>query len=271
VNFPLASFVWRTAAPILGSLSAAYSRMRSFILLVFLLSSQLSRGEGLEWLGDFDSARDRAKQESKLLFVYFTGADWCPWCKKMRGEILDQPDFVDFARSKFVFVEVNFPRQTPIGHLQLQANVALAHRYHISGYPTVLLLNPEGTELHRLSYVSGGPTAFISQLVHVPTGPATMSRPPPPTTEPEPRRKPVTFTPIPPEVPTHYGALALKAISGSKTRRMVLINNASMMTGETAKVKVEDHDVVVCCKEIRDDSALITCDGKELELKLGKQ
>jgi hypothetical protein len=81
----------------------------------------------------------------------------------------------------------------------------------------------------------------------------------------------VTFVPIPPEVPNRYGALALKSISGTKERRMVLINNASMMTGETAKVKVEDHDVVVSCKEIRDNSVLITCDGKEMELKLGKQ
>jgi thioredoxin-related protein len=245
--------------------------MRTFILLVFLLLSQLSRGEGLEWLGDFDSARDRAKQESKLLFVYFTGSDWCPWCKKMRGEILDQPEFADFACSKFVFVEADYPRSKPIGHLQLQANVALGNRYHVSGYPTVLILNPEGTELRRLSYVSGGPSAFISQLVPTARGPVPNPQTPPPATEPAPRRRPVIFTPIPPEVPNHYGALALKAISGPKARRMVLINNASMLTGETAKVKVEDHDVVVCCKEIRDDSVLITCDGKEMELKLGKQ
>jgi hypothetical protein len=42
------------------------------------------------------------------------------------------------------------------------------------------------------------------------------------------------------------------------------------MTGETAKVSVEDRTVVVSCKEIRDDSVLITCDGKSMELKLGK-
>jgi hypothetical protein len=52
---------------------------------------------------------------------------------------------------------------------------------------------------------------------------------------------------------------------------MVLINYASMMTGETTKVSVEDRTVVVCCKEIRDDSVLITCDGAPMELKLGKQ
>jgi hypothetical protein len=78
----------------------------------------------------------------------------------------------------------------------------------------------------------------------------------------------VTFKPVPPTVPIHYGPLALKAISGTKERRMVLINNASMMAGETAKVRAQDQEVVVCCKEIREDSVLITCDGRPMELNL---
>jgi len=61
----------------------------------------------------------------------------------------------------------------------------------------------------------------------------------------------------------------LKGISGSKQRRLALINNATFVVGETAKVKVQDQLVEVCCKEIREDSVLVTADGKPLELKLG--
>jgi len=243
--------------------------MRSLILLILLTSSQLSRADGLEWLGDLEAAKDRAKQENKFILVYFSGSDWCPTCKKMKSEVFDQSDFADFARPRFVCVEADLPRYKPIGHLQLEANKALEKSFHVSSVPTVVVLTPDGHELHRLGYVPGGPAGFISQLG--PIAKAQIVPPPAPSREPEPRRRSVAFTPIPPEVPTHYGALALKAISGPKTRRMVLINNASMMTGESTKVKVEDHDVVVCCKEIRDNSVLITCDGKEMELKLGKQ
>ena len=42
------------------------------------------------------------------------------------------------------------------------------------------------------------------------------------------------------------------------------------MAGETAKIKVQDGKVEVCCKEIREDSVLITVDGKPMELKLGQ-
>jgi len=52
---------------------------------------------------------------------------------------------------------------------------------------------------------------------------------------------------------------------------MVLINNQTFLAGETANVKVQDRDVVVHCKEIRDDSVFITADGKEMELKLGSR
>jgi len=243
--------------------------MRQFTLVIILvLAIQFSRAENLEWSGDFEAARERAKQENKFVFLYFTGSVWCPWCKKLKAEILDQPEFADFANARFVPVEADFPRYKPIGHLQRQANLALQKRYHVSGYPTVVILNPEGNELHRLSYVSGGPKAFISQLGAIGKSSSKIIEAPP-TDKLEPRRKPVTFIPIPPAVSIHYGALALKAISGPPTRRIVLINNASLMTGETAKVKVEDHDVVVCCKEIHDNSVLITCDGAQMELKLG--
>jgi thioredoxin-related protein len=243
--------------------------MRRFILLIVLAWAQLSQAEGLEWLGDLETAKGRAKEENKFILLYFSGSDWCPACKKLKSEVLDQPEFADFARARFVFVEADLPRYRPIGHLQLQANKALEKSFHVSSVPTVVVLTPDGQELHRLGYVPGGPAGFISQLG--PIAKAQIVRPPPPASEPAPRRKPVTFTPIPPAVPNHYGPLALKSISGPKARRIVLINNASMMTGETAKVSVEDRTVIVCCKEIRDDSVLITCDGAQMELKLGKE
>jgi thioredoxin-related protein len=243
--------------------------MRSLILLILLAGSQLLRAEGVEWTGDLEAAKERAKQENKFILLCFSGSDWCPACKRLKSEVFDQAEFADFARPKFVLVEADLPRYKPIGHLQLQANKALEKTFHVSSVPTVVVLTPDGQEIHRLGYVPGGPAGFISQLG--PIAKAQIVPPPPPSREPEPRRKPVTFTPIPPAVPIHYGALALKSISGPKERRMVLINNASMMTGETAKVKVEDHDVVVSCKEIRDDSVRITCDGKEMELSLGKK
>jgi hypothetical protein len=90
-----------------------------------------------------------------------------------------------------------------------------------------------------------------------------------PTPDVEKPRTLATWSPPPAPIQIKYGPLALKSISGPKERRVVLINNATMMAGETANVRTEGREVVVCCQEIRDDSVKINCDGKPMELKLG--
>src|SRR5215470_11365865 len=128
--------------PFFGVISAVFSTMRRFILLIVLAFAQLSRGEGIEWLGDLEAAKERAKQENKFVMLCFTGSDWCPACKRLRSEVFDQPEFADFARPRFIMVEADFPRYRPIAHLQLQANKALEKSFHIGSVPTEIVLTP---------------------------------------------------------------------------------------------------------------------------------
>jgi len=223
-----------------------------------------------EWFTDAQAAQEKAKRENKFVLLDFTGSDWCGWCMKLKSEVFDQPEFGDFAQANLVLVEVDFPRQKQLDAAQKQANDQLARTFHIRGYPTIILLDPDGRPVAETGYMPGGPRAFDANLEKVlkrgDKGPETPSQ-----SQPEAPRKPATFAPIPRPAPIHYGPLTLKGISGTKNRRMVLINNASLMTGETAKVKVQDRDVVVCCKEIRDDSVVITADDMPMELKLGNK
>jgi thioredoxin-related protein len=246
--------------------------MGRFLTLLVLLGwgCQSLRSQNLEWLSDVQMAKDKAQQENKFVLLNFTGSDWCQACIRLRNEVFDKPEFAEYAQAKLVLVELDFPRNRPMAHLQKEANVRLARTYRIGGYPTLIVLNPAGVEWARVSYVPGGPAAFIAQLEREASISRILSPPTAPEREPPPR-KPVTWTPPPPPVPIQYGPLALKAISGSKDRRMVLINNASLMAGETNKVRTQDKEVVVVCKEIREDSVLITCDGKPMELKLPKR
>jgi len=245
--------------------------MRRLILLMMLgWAGQSLLAENLEWFIDAKVAQEKAKRENKYVLLDFTGSDWCGWCMRLKSEVFDRPEFAEFARTKLVLVEVDFPRRKEISDAQKQANTQLASTYHITGYPTLIVLNQDGKAVGQLGYVSGGPAAFIEKLEQAAkiskTAAAPASDP-----DPEPPRKPFKWTPPPLPVPTHYGSLTLKSISGTKARRMVLINNATMMAGETAKVRAQDQDVVVCCKEIRQDSVLITCDGKPMELRLPRR
>ncbi len=244
--------------------------MRRWILLLLLGGLGLPAcGQSLEWLTDIQAAREKAKNENKLLLLYFSGSDWCPACQRLKSETLDKPEFSDFARASLVLVEADFPRYKAMPELQHVANVQLRKSYHVTSYPTFVVLNSNGDEVKRIGYVAA--PALIAQLDRLAKINAPPPQAPPAVEPPERPRKPVTWTPPPPPIQIHYGPLALKAISGAKNRRIVLINNASLMTGEKAKVRAEDKEVVVVCKEIREESVLITCDGKDIELTLASK
>ena len=253
--------------------SGAISAISGFMRLIFLLliaANLTVRGESLEWFTDAAAAQTKARAENKLVMLDFTGSDWCSWCIKLKREVFDQAEFAEFAQSRLVPVEVNFPRHQTLPEAQQQANDRLKRTFGITGFPTIILLNSNGERVGRMGYVAGGPAAFIARLEQV----AKLNKPvvhKAPAHEPEKLRKPVVWTPPPAPVPIHYGPLALKSISGTKEHPVVLINNATLMVGESAKVRAEDREVVVSCKEVRDDSVSITCDGKPMELKLGSR
>ena len=180
--------------------------MRRLILFIMLgWGSQPLLAEDLEWLTDAQAAKEQAKQENKYVLLDFTGSDWCGWCMRLKTEVFDKPEFAEFARAKLVLVEVDFPRRKEIANAQKQANAELAQTYHITGYPTLIVLNQDGKPAGRLGYVPGGPTALIDKLERAARINKTPAAPPP---DPEPApapRKPVKWTPPPPPPPTHYG------------------------------------------------------------------
>jgi protein disulfide-isomerase len=242
--------------------------MRRFAIIWLAGCLALPRfANGAEWTEDYHAALDRAQREHKFVLLDFTGSDWCGWCKKLKSDVFDQPEFGAFADANLVLVEVDFPREKPQSAEQKEVNESLGKSFHVNGYPTIVVLDQMGNKLaDQVGYMAGGPQAFIGWLERIPgmkhvddgSGAVAAHQPP-------------AFVPIGPGVAVTYGPLTLKALSGGPGRRVALINNETFMTGDTAKVKVDDRRVEVCCKEIRKDSVLITADGKPMELWLDVQ
>jgi thiol-disulfide isomerase/thioredoxin len=119
----------------------------------------------LPWSTDFNQTLAQARADNKMVLLHFTGSDWCPWCIKFDHEVLETDPFATYARSKLELVLVDFPRAKPQDDALKQANRALANRYHVTGYPTFVLVNYAGNELGRqVGYLAGGPGAFIAEL-----------------------------------------------------------------------------------------------------------
>ena len=88
---------------------------------------------------DVDAAFALAKSETKPVFVYW-GATWCPPCNQVKATLFNRQDFIERSRA---FVPVYVDGDSP-GAQKLGA------RFKVSGYPTMVLFNPQGTELTRL-------------------------------------------------------------------------------------------------------------------------
>lgn len=116
------------------------------------------------WQTDLPKAQSQAAKEKKMVLLDFTGSDWCGWCIKLNKEVFSQPEFQNYAKANLVLVEVDFPRRKKLSAEQKKANDALAKKYDIQGYPTIIVLDGQGKKLGELGYQPGGPKAFIASL-----------------------------------------------------------------------------------------------------------
>jgi len=131
-------------------------------LSAITLTDPASAKELAGWSSDLDKALTTAKKDGKSVLVEFTGSDWCPPCMMMRKEVFSKKEFVQAASKKFILVEIDFPNADQALKKQHEP---LATKYRIDGFPTVLLLTPDGKEFNRF-YASQYPKteAFLQHL-----------------------------------------------------------------------------------------------------------
>ncbi|MEM9479702.1 MAG: thioredoxin family protein [Verrucomicrobiota bacterium] len=116
------------------------------------------------WHTDFEKAKELAKSLSRPLLLDFTGSDWCGWCIKLDKEVFSEKSFKSYAAENLVLVELDFPNRKKQSVEEKKQNEALAKKYGIRGYPTILLVDANGKELARTGYQRGGADSYVDHL-----------------------------------------------------------------------------------------------------------
>lgn len=109
---------------------------------------------------DYPSAVERAKKSNQHLLLAFLGNDWSMTSLKLDREVFDQPAFADNAKYDFLLCKLHFYQTEERSPEIFEQNRALAERFGIESFPTVVVLKPDGTEVGRLGYVEGGAEKF---------------------------------------------------------------------------------------------------------------
>lgn len=142
--------------------------MRKYVIMsiVFLVIAMLycSKTEATNWETDLKKASLAAKKSGKYLLLDFSGSDWCVWCKRLEKEVFSQKAFKDFADENLVCVLVDFPSAKVQSKELKKQNMELAEQYDIKGYPTIIILSPDGEPVAKTGYLQGGPWEYARHL-----------------------------------------------------------------------------------------------------------
>jgi thioredoxin-related protein len=149
--------------------------MRNFLIIIFSIALLFSvntkvtaNKQNVTWYTDFNKALEVAAATNKPLLLFFTGSDWCGWCKRLQAEVFLKEEFKAWANNQVILVELDFPRNKPQDKKIIDQNAALQQQLQVRGYPYIYFVDPkkkngkvELSILGSLGYEAGGPKVWL--------------------------------------------------------------------------------------------------------------
>jgi len=113
---------------------------RSLMLCLVMLTGCSEAAETLPgWTTDYESAVNNSKRSQRPMLLDF-GATWCGPCKKLEATTLKDKEVAYTIQNGFIAVKIDVDRQPQ-----------LADKWNVKGYPTLIMVAPNGTEIARRS------------------------------------------------------------------------------------------------------------------------
>ncbi|MCX7833558.1 MAG: tetratricopeptide repeat protein [Ignavibacteria bacterium] len=117
------------------------NRISLFLLsLILICTFQVKSEEVIFTKGTYEEVLALAQKENKVIMIdFFT--DWCKWCVELDNIVYKNEEVAKYANAN----QINWKIDAEKGE-----GIQIAKKYKVSGYPTVIFTEPDGTEIDRI-------------------------------------------------------------------------------------------------------------------------
>ena len=111
-----------------------------FLIPLFLFMQQELNGQGIRFeQTSWEAILQKASDEGKLIFMD-AYAEWCGPCKMMSKDVFPDPGVGAYFNEHFINVKMD---------MEKGEGIALAKKYGVAAYPTLLFIDGQGELVHR--------------------------------------------------------------------------------------------------------------------------
>jgi len=119
-----------------------------------------SNNEG--WMVNVEEAYQLSEKTNKPILANFTGSDWCGWCKRLKSEVFNKPEFKEWAADHVVLLELDYPRKTALPEAQKRQNAELQQAFKVTGFPTIWMFDLDKPDGKRFAIQAYGKTGYAA-------------------------------------------------------------------------------------------------------------
>lgn len=125
-------------------------------LLVAVVAGDASGSEA--WLTSYSEALAAAEETGKPVLAVFTGSDWCQHCRTLERNVLETPEFRQWAADRVILLMIDLP-QEGISSEERKARSRVCIKYGVRSFPNSVLIAPDGSALASQSGYRGQETS----------------------------------------------------------------------------------------------------------------
>ncbi|RZK05100.1 MAG: thioredoxin family protein [Flavobacterium sp.] len=128
-----------------------------FILPVLFFMMCLNAQAQIKKNSDYETAKAEAQKNNKDILIVLTGSEWCKPCVKMKKNVFENQEFINYVNERFEIFEVNMPRNWDMNSKVYQDYSFFKDKYQTNALPSLIVL---GSNEEQKAIISEKLTSF---------------------------------------------------------------------------------------------------------------